>query len=148
MSQYDKPLPQITPQARELWEGCRKHKLLIQRCLACGTLRHYPRIMCPNCSSWDTEWVEVSGKGKIYSWTVAHQAFHPAFIDEVPYASVIVELDEGVRLVTNIVDAKPGELYIGMPVEVVFQDATSEITLPKFKKSSSLQGIFSSQIVR
>lgn len=103
--------------------------------------------MCPNCSSWDTEQVKLSGKGKVYSWTVAHQAFHPAFIDEVPYASVIVELDEEVRLVTSIVDVRPGELYIGMLVEVVFEDVTSEITLPKFKKSSWLQGIFSSQIV-
>jgi uncharacterized OB-fold protein len=136
MSQYDKPLPQITPEARELWKGCRKHELLIQRCLACGTLRHYPRIMCPSCGSWDVEWVKVSGKGKVYSWTVAYQAFHPAFVKEVPYASVIVELDEGVRLVTNIVDAKPEELYIGMPVEAIFEDAAAEITLPKFKRSS------------
>ena len=136
MSSYDKPLPQITPESKEFWEGCRRHELLIQKCLACGTLRHYPRIMCPNCGSWDTEWVKVSGKGKVYSWAVAHQAFHPGFVKDVPYASGIVELTEGIRLMTNIVDVNPEALYIGMPVEVVFEDVTEEITLPKFRKSS------------
>lgn len=135
MSQRDKPLPQITPEAKEFWEGCRRRELLIQKCLACGVLRHYPRIMCSNCGSWDTEWVRASGKGKVYSWTVGHQAFHPGFVEDVPYASVIVELNEGVRLMTNVIDVNPEELYIGMPVEVVFEDVTDEITLPKFRKA-------------
>ena len=133
---YDKPLPHINSESKEFWEGCHRHELLIQRCLACSTFRHYPRIICPNCGSWDTQWVKVSGKGKVYSWTVAHQAFHPGFADDVPYASVIVELAEGVRMMTNIIDANPDELYVGMPVEVVFEDVSSEITLPKFRKSS------------
>ena len=136
MSRYDKPLPRITPETKEFWEGCRRHKLLIQRCLACGTFRHYPRIMCPKCGSWDVEWVEVSGEGKVYSWTVAHQAFHHAFVEDLPYASVIVELSEGVRLMTSIVDVDPEALYISMPVQVVFEDVGSEMTLPRFRKSA------------
>jgi hypothetical protein len=79
----------------------------------------------------NAEWVRVSGKGKVFSWTVTARAFYPGF--EVPYAVVIIELDEGVRMVSNVVDCKPEDLYIGMPVEVVFEDVTKEITLPKFK---------------
>ena len=136
MAEYTKPLPQITPESREFWEGCKRHELLIQRCRDCGTFRHTPRVMCPNCGSWNTEWVKVSGKGKVYTWTVAVQPFHPGFFNDVPYAAVIVELDEGIRMVTNVVDVKPEELYIGMPVDVVFDDVTEEVTLPKFKRAS------------
>jgi len=82
----------------------------------------------------NTEWVKVSGKGRVYSWTIVTRPVHPAF--EVPYAVVIVELDERVRLVSNIVDCKPEDVYIGMPVEVTFEDVTGEITLPKFRLAS------------
>ena len=136
MSQYNKPLPEITPESEKFWEGCREHKLLIQKCRQCGALRHYPRVMCPKCSSWEVEWVEVSGKGKVYSWAITYQPFHPGFANDIPYASVIVELDEGVRLMTNITNVKLEELYIGMPVEVVFEDVTNEISLPKFMRLS------------
>lgn len=128
---YIKPLPQLTPDSKEFWDGCKRHELLIQRCKGCGTYRHYPRPMCHKCNSMNAEWVRVSGKGKVFSWTVTARAFYPGF--EVPYAVVIIELDEGVRMVSNVVDCKPEDLYIGMPVEVVFEDVTKEITLPKFK---------------
>jgi len=133
MAEYNKPIPVITAEAREFWEGCKRHELLIQRCKDCGTYRHYPRPMCPKCGSWNTEWARVSGKGKVYTWTVAVQPFHPGFMEETPYAAVIIELDEGVRLVSNVMDVKPEDLYVGMPVEVVFEDVTEEVTLPKFK---------------
>jgi len=136
MLQYDKPLPEITAESKGFWEGCRRHELLIQKCRVCGALRHYPRAMCPNCGSWETEWVKVSGRGKVYSWMVTHRPFHHGFAGDVPYVSVIVELEEGVRLMTEVVDVKPEELYIGMPVEVVFEDVMPEITLPKFKKAA------------
>jgi len=91
--------------------------------------------MCPNCGSWNAEWAEVSGKGKVYTYIVAHQPFHPAFVDDVPYAVVIVELEEGVRLVSNVVDCRPEDIYIGMPVEVVFDDVTEKVTLPRFRRA-------------
>ena len=136
MSEYNKPLPEITPESRGFWEGCKRHELLIQRCRECGTFRHYPRLMCPNCGSWDTEWFRVSGKGRVYTWTLAVQPFHPGFAEDVPYAAVVVELDEGVRMVANIIDTNPEDLYIGMPLEVVFDDVTEEVTLPRFRRSS------------
>ena len=128
---YQKPLPTPTQDTKEYWEGCKQHQLLIQRCRNCGAFRFYPRPMCPNCNSMDSKWVKARGKGKVYSWTVAVQQFHHAF--EVPYIVAIVELDEGIRMTTNIIDCKPEELYVGMPVEVIFEDVTEEITLPKFK---------------
>ncbi len=90
--------------------------------------------MCPNCGSWNAEWAKVSGRGKVYTYIVAVQPFHPAFSGDVPYAVAIVELEEGVRMVSNIMDCGPDDIYIGMPVEVVYDDVTEEVTLPKFKK--------------
>lgn len=133
MEKFTKPLPQTTPEAKEYWEGCKKHKLLIQKCKDCGTFRHYPRVLCPKCISWNYDWTKVSGKGKIYTWTVAVQPFHPAFVDEAPYAVIIVELDEGIRIVSNLKEAKPEDIYIGMPVEVIFESITEDVTLPQFK---------------
>ena len=134
MTNYNKPLPRITSLTKEFWEGCKRHELLIQRCKDCGTYHHYPRSMCPDCGSWNAEWAKVSGRGKVYTYIVAVQPFHPAFSGDVPYAVAIVELEEGVRMVSNIMDCGPDDIYIGMPVEVVYDDVAEEVTLPKFKK--------------
>jgi uncharacterized protein len=131
MTVYPKPLPLPTQDTREYWEGCRRHELLIQRCRTCGVFRFYPRPMCPDCNSLDSEWIKAGGKGRVYSWTVAVRQFHPAF--EVPYVIAIVELEEGVRMTTNVINCNPEELYEGMPVEVVFEDVSEETTIPKFR---------------
>ena len=131
MTEHQKPLPPISPDTKEFWEGLRRHQLLIQRCQDCGTYRHYPRPMCHNCNSMNGQWVKVRGRGKVYSWIVSHYTVHPAF--PTPYLVAIVELEEGVRMITNLVDTSPDEVYIGMPVEVFFEDVTEEITLPLFK---------------
>jgi len=132
-SMYNKPLPVPTAETKPFWEACRKHELRIQRCQCCGQYRHYPQVMCPHCYSFEAEWAKVSGRGRVYTWVVTHRSFHPAFADEVPYATVTIELDEGVRVVSRVVDKKPEDLYIGMPVEVIFLDVTDEVTLPMFK---------------
>ncbi len=132
---YDKPLPLITGDNKEFWEGLKRHELLIQRCADCKTPRMYPRPMCQDCGSMNDEFVKVSGKGTIYSYIIIRRAVHPAFKDGVPYAVVLVELDDapGIRLPSNVTNCKPEELKIGMPVEVVFEDVTPEVTLPKFR---------------
>ena len=135
MTEYKKPLPMPTMDSTGFWEGCKRHELVIQRCTDCGKYRHYPQPMCPDCHSLSWEWAKVSGKGKIYTYTICHRAFHPGWADEVPYAVVTVGLDEGVRMASNMVDVDPEELEIGMPVEVVFEDVTEETTLPKFKRA-------------
>ncbi|MBX6378916.1 MAG: Zn-ribbon domain-containing OB-fold protein [Clostridia bacterium] len=129
---YDKPLPDLTYiDHRPFWEGTRRHELRIQRCADCGLWRHFPRPMCPRCGSTRAEWPAVTPRGTLYSWTVTHRAMLPAFAGDVPYAIVIVELDEprGVRLLGNAVDCDPSELRLGMPMEAVFQDVTDEVTL-------------------
>jgi len=139
-TQYMKLVPAIEPDSKEFWEGCKRHELLILKCQKCGALRTFPWVGCPNCGSLDSEWVKASGKGKIYSYGIVYRTFHPAY--EPPYNIVMVELEEQkesplpVRMNGNVVDVKPEELHIGMPVEVIFEDLTPEIDLPNWKPVS------------
>jgi len=128
-----KPLPRIDEESRGYWEALARHELYVQRCGACGTTRFYPRAVCPACLSSRVEWIRASGRGAVYTFTVTHQNQAPGFRGEVPYVLAVVELAEGVRLLTNIVDCPPDEVRIGMPVEVVFEDVTPTITLAKFR---------------
>jgi uncharacterized OB-fold protein len=137
MAAVDKPLPQITPEMAPFWEAARRHQLVVQRCRGCGAHRFPARDICSRCLSRDAEWALVCGRGTVFSYAVMHQVYHPGFADEVPYAVVQVELEEGGRLLTNVVDCPPDELTIGMPVEVVFEDRTPEVTLPKFRRRAS-----------
>lgn len=130
---YAKPLPRIDEESKGYWEACQRRELVVQRCGACGALRHYPRALCPRCLSERVEWQRCSGRGTVYTFTVTHQNQAPGFRDALPYVLAYVELEEGVRLLTNLVDCAPDAVRIGMPVAVVFEDATPEITLPKFK---------------
>ena len=116
------------------WEGVKQHKLVFQKCTDCGLFVHRPRPMCPRCLSTEKEWVPSEGKGKVYGWVnfVYANASYPGI--KVPYPVVIVELLEGVRMISNIHDETVEEIYIGMPVEVVFDDLADDLTLPKFKR--------------
>jgi uncharacterized OB-fold protein len=134
MGTVDKPLPQISPEMAPFWEAARRHQLVVQRCRGCGALRFPARDLCSRCLSREVEWAPVSGRGTIFSYAIMHQVYHPGFADEVPYAVVQVELEEGARMLTNVVGCPPAELTIGMPVEVVFEDRTPEVTLPKFRR--------------
>ena len=131
MSDYFKPLPNPTPTSRPFWDAARRHELQLQRCAACGKFIYYPRDRCPHCFSDRLEWRRVSGRGKVYSYTVVRRASSRAFAD-APYVLAIVELAEGPRMTTNIV-APPEQVRVEMPVEVVFDDVTPERTLVKFK---------------
>jgi uncharacterized OB-fold protein len=132
---YAKPLPALEGFAKEFYAWCKQNELRFQRCTACGTWRHVPREMCAACGSWQWEWARSSGRGKVFTWTVIARALHPAFQNDTPYAPVVIEMDEGVRLLSQVVDCAPDQLRIGMPVEVVFDAVTSEITLPKFRRA-------------
>lgn len=139
MADYKKPLPTPTYNTKPFWEAAKQHKLIIQRCRNCGTRVFYPRDVCPgrDCLGIGTlEWMECTGKGFVYSFTISMQPQHPAFNDDVPYVFGIVELDEGVRMTTNIINIPPQELKVGQRVEVVFDDVTDEFTLVKFQPVS------------
>ena len=130
---YRKPLPRIDEESRGFWEALARHELYFQRCRDCGTKRFYPRALCTSCLSSATEWVRASGRGTVHTFSVTHQNQVPGFRDELPYVLAIVELEEGVRLMTNVVGCAPDAVRIGMAVEVVFEDVTPEVTLPKFR---------------
>jgi len=122
----------IDSDSRPYWEGLAQGELRIQRCGACSRYVFYPRAICPHCSSGQLSWVTATGKGAIYSYTVAHQAFGP-FADEVPFVIAIVELEEGVRMMTRIVDAPHEQVCIGAAVHVTFATISEEMTLPYFQ---------------
>jgi uncharacterized OB-fold protein len=129
---YAKPIPVITPEMRPFFEAAKRHELVLQRCEQCGTHRFPAREICSNCLSRQVQWVPVSGRGEVFSYNVMHQVYHPGFAGEVPYAVVVVKLEEGAKLNSNLVGVPPQAIRIGMPVRVVFEDITDEVTLPKF----------------
>jgi uncharacterized protein len=131
MSDYVKPLPKPTAASRPYWDAAKRHELMLQRCGACHAFIYYPRDRCPQCLSDQLTWQPVSGRGKVYSYTVVRRASTRSFADK-PYVLAIVELDEGVRMTTNV-EAPPETIKIGMPVAVWFDDVTPDRTLVKFK---------------
>jgi len=135
-TKYKLPLPRVGGMSADFYRFCKEHELRFQRCTECGTWRHIPRDMCAKCGSFKWEWARSSGRGKLFSWTTATQSMMPQFADQVPYSPVIIELDEGVRMVTWLTDLEPDELRLGMPVEVAFDDVTAEVSLPKFRRAA------------
>lgn len=130
---YQKPLPRIDEESRGYWEALARHELYVQRCRDCGTVRFPPRAVCTHCMSSATEWLRCSGRGTVYSFTVTHQNQAPGFREELPYLLAIVELAEGPRVMTNVVECTPDVVRIGMSVEVVFDDVVPGTTLAKFR---------------
>lgn len=127
------PLPRPTALSRPHWEGCRDGKLLVQQCRQCGAHVFIPQPCCTQCQSTELSWIECSGRGKIYSYTVVHRAPRPQF--EVPYVVAIIELEEGWHMLSNVFDCPVEEVAIDMPVRVAFRKMTEEITLPYFSPS-------------
>jgi uncharacterized OB-fold protein len=130
-----RPLPEVDAQHAPYFAAAREGRLVVQRCSSCGALRFPPRDICSACLSIAADWVQVSGRGEIFSYNVMHQIYHPAFAADVPYAVVVVKLAEGPKMISNLVDCPIDEIRIGMPVEVVFERASDEITLPKFRRT-------------
>jgi len=129
-----RPLPQLAGLAGQFYGFCKSRELRFQRCTGCSAWRHVPRERCGECGSAQFTWERSSGRGRLYTWVVASRSMHPAFPSDPPVAPAVVETDEGVRLVTEIAGSAPSELRIGMPVEVVFEDVSDEVTLPKFRR--------------
>lgn len=130
---FEKPVPVPTEDSKPYWEACRKHELRMPKCKACGHVWFPPSVLCPKCTSLEPEWTKLSGKGEIFTFIIVHQTYHPAFNEEAPYNVAIVRLEEGPAIHSNIVECRNEDLYVGMPVEVVFEDMNDEISLPKFR---------------
>ena len=133
-----RPVRQVRPfleelEAKPFWANLREHKLTAQRCKACGKFFTFPpQGSCPHCLSSDYDWIAVSGKGKVYSFVTYHRAWHLAYQDKTPYNVSLIDLDEGPRLISNVVGCKHDAVKIGMPVEIVYDDR-EEYTLPQFR---------------
>lgn len=136
MTGYKKPLPKPTPWSKPFWDGCKNKKLLIQRCKDCEKHIFYPKLFCPFCLSNNLSWIEATGKGKIYTYTVVYSYQPTEFSEDVPYIIAVINLDEGIKMMSNIVDCKPEQVKCDMDVEVVFEEVADEVTLPKFKPVS------------
>ena len=133
MERYEKPVPEPDQVTGPFWQAAKQGRLLIQRCPNCGGNQFYPQSSCRRCLSDELEWVAATGKGTVYSYTVIHRAPSRTFEPDVPYTVALVDLDEGCRMISNIVDVSPQDVHVGMQVEVVFEEITPEISLPKFR---------------
>ena len=133
MKEYQKPVPEPDRVTAPFWEAARAKKLLVQRCPGCGAHQFFPQAHCRECLSDRLEWVESTGKGTVYSFTVIHRPPSSTFERDVPYTVALVDLDEGCRMISNIVDVDPQAVRVGMSVEVVFEEITANVSLPKFR---------------
>jgi len=133
MSDYKKPIPIPSLESQPYWDGLRENKLLMPHCDACGHYWFPPSLLCPNCSSEKWSWTAVSGRGRIFSYVVYHRVYHPGFADEVPYAVAVIALDEGLRMISNVIGVAPDKLVCDMKVEIAYQAISPTVTLPKFK---------------
>jgi uncharacterized OB-fold protein len=128
---FDLPAPD--PETQPFWDAAHAGSLLIRRCNDCGRVHFYPRPFCPVCWSTNVEWVEASGRATLYTWSVVRRNDLPPFNERVPYVAAVVDLDEGPRMMTNVVDCDFDALEVGMPLEVVFQPIANDVTKPVFR---------------
>lgn len=130
-TEYPKALPPIDSTTRPFWDGAKRHELMVYKCLNCGK-SYWPAIHCAACDNPRMEWVKASGKGEVFSFTVIHQA-PPNWSADIPYNVSWIKLNEGPVLISRMVECKNEDIHIGMPVEVVFEDITEEVTLTRFR---------------
>jgi len=131
-AEYLKPVPTPNRDTQPYWDGLNEGRLMLQKCAACGKLRHYPRPVCDACYSMQAEWVEASGRGRVHSWTVTHHPFNIGFKRELPITLATVDLAEGVRMQVQLRGVGPERLRIGLPVELRYERAKEGLTLPFF----------------
>jgi uncharacterized OB-fold protein len=127
-----KPVPVTKPWSMKFWEGTKQGKLLIQTCKDCKAKIFYPRKYCPECWSGNLDWIEASGKARINTFSTAYSMVEPKFMDELPYTIAYVDLEEGIRMMTRIIDCDPNDITFGMEVEVVFAQR-GDFSLPYFR---------------
>jgi uncharacterized OB-fold protein len=126
-----RPAPIVTDDSAGFWSAAREGRLVGQQCSGCGRFRHPPRPMCPHCHSLEQHFVELAGTGTIYSYTILHHPQHPAFT--YPVVAVLVDLDEGIRLVSNLVGVDPADVRIGLEVVVTFEPTAGDMAVPVFR---------------
>jgi len=131
------PRPVANADSQPYWDAARDRRLVIRKCKACGELHFMPRHVCPHCWSDELEWVDAKGQGEVHSFTIIRRASDPAFAFQVPYAVALIELDEGVRMMSNIVGDDALSVEIGDRVQVTFEDRGEGALIPQFKRVAS-----------
>ncbi len=129
----DRPVPKVTIDDREFWDSAKRHELMLQHCDACQRYFEPPVGNCAGCGSSDISWRQASGRGVLHTFNVYHRPYHPWFADRLPYNTAIIELAEGVLLLSQVTNCALDDLRIGMSLEVVFEDIEGGFTLPKFQ---------------
>ncbi|MDM0002569.1 OB-fold domain-containing protein [Variovorax sp. J22P240] len=132
---YSKPLPSLEASNKPFWDAARSGKLALQHCADCEKVRYPINHVCPHCLSDRFEWKAVSGRGTVYSSIVFHQVYNQAFAGDVPYNVSLIQLEEGPRMISNVVGLPPSEVKVGDRVQVVFDPVTPEISIPRFQRA-------------
>jgi uncharacterized OB-fold protein len=132
---FDLPAPD--PETSPFWDAAREHRLLIKRCADCGAAHFYPRPFCPHCWSSAVDWEEATGRAVLYTWSEVHQNDLPPFPERVPYVAAVVDLAEGPRMMTNIVEGDAEPLFVGMQLRVAYRDVGEGVTVPVFVPAES-----------
>ena len=131
-----RPVPYPDDVSEPFWSACVRHELVVQTCVSCGHRRFPPRPMCPQCHSFEATWEPSSGRGRVWSWVVAHPPVVASFAERVPFNVAVIELDEGVRMIGNILECANDDIREGMPVEVTFEDVEDGVSLPQWRPAT------------
>ncbi len=131
-----KPIPAPDDRSRPYFDGARDHRLMLQHCTSCAKWSFPVRERCPHCFAAALEWRQASGRGTLYTFAIAHQVMHPGFAASAPYNIAQVDLDEGVRMLSNVVGVGNQALQIGMKLEAVFEEQGDGVFLPKFQPAA------------
>ena len=126
-------LPTVDPETRAFWHAARESRLLIRRCNSCAQASFYPRRFCPQCWSEDVVWEQASGRATLYTWSVVHSNDLSPFGERLPYVAAVVDLAEGPRMMTNVVNCDPDQLAVAMALQVTFEQRTEDVTVPVFE---------------
>jgi uncharacterized protein len=127
------PLPEPSIETEPFWAAVQERRLLMPKCAACATVTFPPTVACPQCAGRDFAWTEMSGRGRVYSFTVYHRVYHPAFKDKVPYVVAVIELDEGPRIISNVIGIGVDDVRCEMPVAVRYEAVDDGYLIPKFE---------------
>lgn len=133
MDQAQRPLPQSTRITQPYWDAARQNRLVVQQCGCCKARQFYPREFCTACLSDSLEWIDCGGGGTVYTYTINRRPSNAALSEKVPYVVAMIDLDEGVRMMANIIDSPPEAVRIGSRVRVCFEQVSEDITLPQFR---------------
>jgi hypothetical protein len=135
------PLPIVNADSAPYWEGARHDRLMLQRCTACGASRFFPRYLCTGCGSERSEWVQASGRGTVHSFTIVHRAAFPAFQSRTPYVLALIDLEEGPRMMTNVLGPDALDVAIGDRVEAEFEPrGEGGAKVPQFRRARPARG--------